>query len=65
MRHTQPLEVARLPHALLTTPTACAILGISARTLYRLAARGELVPVKRGRRCTRWRSADVVGLAAR
>lgn len=42
----------------------CAALGISARTLYRLAGRVEFVPVKRGRRCTRWRAADVAGLGA-
>ena len=42
----------------------CTVLGIAARTLQRLAARGELLPVKRGSRCARWRAAEVAGLAA-
>ena len=55
----QPLEAANIPDALLTTPTACAVTGLSSSTLYRLAAAGKLKPVKMGPRCTRWRAADV------
>jgi excisionase family DNA binding protein len=58
-RSRQPIEAASLPDALLTTPTACAVLGLSEATLYRLAAAGKLTPVKLSTRCTRWRSADV------
>ena len=59
----QPLEAAALPDALLTTPTACAALGLSISTLYRLAAAGKLTPVKLGPRCTRWRAAQVRAIA--
>lgn len=55
----QPLEAATLPEALLTTPTTCAVTGLSSSTLYRLAAAGKLKPVKMGPRCTRWKAGDV------
>lgn len=55
----QPLEVVALHGALLKAATVSAITGLSTSTLYRLAQRGELVPVRRGNRCTRWRSDDV------
>ncbi len=60
----QPLSVLQVPDSLLTVATVSAVTGFSASTLYRLAKRGELVPVKRGVRCTRWRSADVAAYLA-
>ena len=55
----QPLGVLEIPDALLTITTVSAATGLSATSIYRLAANGELVPARRGNRCTRWRSADV------
>ena len=55
----QPLGVLDIPDALLTIATVSAATGLSATSIYRLAAAGELVPARRGNRCTRWRSADV------
>lgn len=55
----QPLTVLDVPDALLTVATVSALTSFSASTLYRLAQRGELVPVRRGIRCTRWRAGDV------
>ena len=55
----QPIAVLDLPNALLTIATVSAVTGLSASSLYRLAKSCELVPVKRGVRCTRWRAGDV------
>ena len=55
----QPVAVVDLPDSLLTVETVSAVTGMSASSLYRLAKRGELVPIKRGIRCTRWRAGDV------
>lgn len=55
----QPLEVLQVPGAQLTLATTCAVTGLSASTLYRLARRGELVPVRHSTRCSRW-PADAV-----
>lgn len=46
---------------LLDAKAAGAILGISTRQVWRLSDRGMLPPpVKLGRKCTRWRYADLV-----
>ena len=55
----QPLEAFNAPDALLTAATTSAVTGLSVSTLYRLAKSGELVPIKRGARCTRWPAASV------
>jgi predicted DNA-binding transcriptional regulator AlpA len=55
----QPLEALNAPDALLTAATTSAVTGLSVSSLYRLAKSGELVPVKRGARCTRWPAACV------
>lgn len=49
------------PH-LLTTAEVAEALGISARTVRALASRGELRPVRIGRRITRYRAEDVAAL---
>lgn len=56
---TQPLDVLSVPGAMLTSETVVAVTGLSIATIYRLARDGKLTPVKRGKRCTRWRSDDV------
>ena len=58
-KQPQPISVVDLPDSLLTVETVSAVTGMSASSLYRLAKSGELVPVKRGIRCTRWRAGDV------
>jgi len=55
----QPLSAIDIPDALLTVATISAVTGLSATSIYRLAQRGELIPARRGNRCTRWRAADV------
>ena len=55
----QPLAAAALPDALLTAKTVKAVTGLSIATLYRKEAAGELMPVRMGKRCTRWRACDV------
>jgi prophage regulatory protein len=56
----QPLHAAQLADALLRLPTVQAIVGLSKTTIYMLVARGDFPqPIRRGSRCTRWRSADV------
>ncbi len=55
----QPLAALEIPDALLTIDTVAATTGLSHRSIYRLAQRGELPPAVRGNRCTRWRASDV------
>ena len=55
----QPLSILEIPDALLNGQTVSTVTGMSQSSLYRMAKRGELVPVRRGNRCTRWRAADV------
>jgi prophage regulatory protein len=57
---SQPLQVAQIADALLRLPTVQAITGLSKTTIYTLVSRHAFPqPVRRGTRCTRWRSADV------
>ena len=55
----QPIAAATNPDALLNIKTVSAITGLSAPSLYRIAKRGELVPIRMGTRCTRFRAGDV------
>ena len=58
-RAPQPLGAADFPDALLTGPTVIALAGSSASSLARAVKRGELVPIRMGTRCTRFRAGDV------
>jgi len=55
----QPLHVLQLEDALLRIKTVAQATGLSPATLYRKIAAGELAVVKMGKRCTRFRAADV------
>lgn len=54
-------RISRYPEALLNVQEACAALGISRPTLFRLIGRGELAVVKLGDR-TLFRPADLDAL---
>lgn len=57
---TQPLHAAQVADALLRLRTVEAIVALKKTSIYSLMARGEFPqPIRRGNRCTRWRSADV------
>jgi len=59
-RSDQPLHALQLPDALLKMQTVTQAAGISPATIYRGVAAGTFPqPVRMGKRCTRWRSADV------
>ena len=55
----QPLHVAQLADALLKMQTVTALTGLSSSSVYRLVAAGELTPIRRGTRCTRFRAGDI------
>lgn len=55
----QPLHVAQHADALLKMQTVTALTGLSSSSVYRLVAAGELTPIRRGTRCTRFRAADI------
>ncbi len=55
----QPIDAALHPDALLKMQTVTAITGLSPSSVYRLVAAGELTPIKRGLRCTRFRAGDI------
>jgi len=55
----QPLQALQLQDALLRMQTVTQATGLSAATIYRKVAAGELPIVKMGKRCTRFRAADV------
>ncbi|MDC8772331.1 helix-turn-helix transcriptional regulator [Roseateles albus] len=56
----QTLDALQLPDALLKIQTVTQATGLSASTLYRLIAAGKLAePIRMGKRCTRFRAADV------
>ena len=52
-RIPQPLHAAQHPDALLKLATVQALTGLGKTTLYAMSATGELVPIRRGTRCTR------------
>ena len=56
---SQPLHAAQLADALLKIQTVTALTGLSSSSVYRLVAAGELKPIKRGSRCTRFRAGDI------
>ena len=55
----QPLHAAQLADALLKMQTVTALTGLSSSSVYRLVAAGELTPIRRGSRCTRFRAGDI------
>ena len=55
----QPIEAAQHDDALLKMRTVTALVGLSASSIYRLVAAGELKAIKRGTRCTRFRAGDI------
>ena len=55
----QPLHAAQLADALLKMQTVTALTGLSASSIYRLVTAGELKPIRRGTRCTRFRAGDI------
>ena len=58
-RTAQPLHALQLEDALLKIETVIQATGLSAATIYRKVAAGELTIVKLGKRCSRFRAADV------
>lgn len=66
--NTPPPAIGTVPQgaaALWTTADACAFLKVSKQTLYRMAARGDLMPIRVSIRCTRWQPAEVQSKACR
>lgn len=64
-RNSQPLDAARIPDALLNIKTVQALTGVSVCTIYRREAAGTFPSaVRNGKRCTRWRAADVTAWLA-
>ena len=57
--NSQPLQAAQHDDALLKMRTVTALVGLSASSIYRLVAAGELKAIKRGTRCTRFRAGDI------
>lgn len=56
----QPIHAAQIADALLRLRTVQAVVGLSKSTIYALVARDAFPqPIRRGTRCTRWRSADI------
>lgn len=58
-RAEQSLDVLQLQDALLRMQTVTQATGLSVTTIYRKVAAGELPMVKMGKRCIRFRAADV------
>lgn len=59
-RNLQPLHALQLDDALLKIRTVGQGTGMSSATIYRKVAAGEFPqPVRLGKRCTRWKAADV------
>lgn len=62
LKRIQPLEVLHVDDALLKLATVSAITGLSRTTIYtRMSATPPTFPqaIKQGKRCTRWRAADI------
>jgi excisionase family DNA binding protein len=59
IKNVQSLDALQLQDALLKMQTVTQATGLSAATIYRKVAAGELPIVKMGKRCTRFRAADV------
>lgn len=59
-RNPQPLNALQLSDALLRIQTVAQATGLSSATIYRKLAAGEFcAPVRLGKRCTRFKAADV------
>ncbi len=59
-RTPQSLQALQIADALLRIQTVVHATGLSTATIYRKVALGEFpTPVRLGRRCTRWKAADV------
>jgi prophage regulatory protein len=58
-KNPQPLHAAQIPDALLTLTSVLALTGLGKTSVWAKAATGELKPIRMGKRCTRWRAADV------
>lgn len=57
---TQPLQAAQISDALLKLATVMSLTALGKTTIYAKAATGELTPIRLGKRCTRWRAAQVI-----
>lgn len=55
----QPLHAAQISDALLKLRTVQALTGLGKTSIYARIKAGEFKPVKLGKRCTRFRAADV------
>ncbi|TDP63005.1 helix-turn-helix transcriptional regulator [Roseateles toxinivorans] len=59
-RNPQSLHAVQLSDALLRIQTVAQATGLSDATIYRKLAAGEFPePIRLGKRCTRWKAADV------
>lgn len=61
-KQIQPIDVIHIDDALLKLVTVSAITGLSRTTIYtRMSATPPTFPqaIKQGKRCTRWRAADI------
>lgn len=56
----QPLDIMRVPDALLNVATVEIVTGMSRSSIYRAIQAGEFPePIRRGPRFTRWRAAAI------
>lgn len=55
----QPLEAAEISVALLKLRTVQALTGLGKTSIYERIKTGEFKPVRLGKRCTRFRAADI------
>ena len=56
----QSLHASQIDDALLRLRTVQALVGLSKTSIYMLVSRQQFPqPIRRGTRCTRWRSADI------
>lgn len=59
-RQSQSLHAVQLADALLRIQTVAQATGLSDATIYRKLAAGDFPePIRLGKRCTRWKAADV------
>ncbi len=58
-RQEQPLHAAQIGEALLKLRTVQALTGLGKTSIYERIKTGEFKPVRLGKRCTRFRAADI------
>lgn len=58
-RTEQPLHAAQIADALLKLRTVQALTGLGKTSIYERIKTGEFKPVRLGKRCTRFRAADI------